>query len=72
MTTRELEIYGRRLIVEKTADGWQTYVPGSDGKRSPPALLPAFIRTEEELIQYLADLWHESARPDRATIRWIR
>ena len=71
---REVEVYGRRLLVERTAEGWQGYTPGDDGKRrlSPAVLIPHFVVTDDELLQYLADLWHESARPDRQTVRWIR
>jgi hypothetical protein len=70
---REVEIYGRRLLVERTVDGWQTFIPGDDGKRrpSPRVLIPPFVVTDDELLQYLADLWHESARPDQQTIRWV-
>ena len=70
---REVEIYGRRLLVERTATGWQTFIAGDDGKRrpSPGVLIPAFVVTDDELLQYLADLWHESARPGRQTVRWV-
>ena len=70
---REIEIYGRRLLVERTVDRWQTFLPGDDGKRrsSPGVLIPQFVVTDDELLQYLADLWHEHARPDRQTIRWV-
>jgi hypothetical protein len=71
---REVEVYGRRLLVERTDAGWRTYIPGDDGKRraSTGVVIPQFIVTDEELLQYLADLWHESARPDRSTVRWVR
>jgi hypothetical protein len=71
---REVEVFGRRLLVERTSSGWRTCVPGDDGKRGPlsDTMIPAFVRTDEELLQYLADLWHEGARPDRQTVRWIR
>jgi hypothetical protein len=74
MTLREVEVYGHRVLVERTPEGWRTYAPGNDGKRqaTPAQLLPAFVVTEGELLQYLADLWHESARPDRQTVRWLR
>ena len=70
---REVEIFGRRLLVERTADGWQTFVPGDDGKRrpSPGVVIPSFVVTDDELLRYLADLWHESALPDRQTVRWV-
>jgi hypothetical protein len=71
---REVEVFGRRLLVERTATGWRTCVPGADGKRGPVSenTIPAFVTTDAELLQYLADLWHEEARPDRQTVRWIR
>jgi hypothetical protein len=71
---REVEVYGHRLLVERTADGWNTSIPGDDGKRRllPTVMIPAFVNTDDELLQFLADLWHESARPDRQTVRWVR
>jgi len=71
---RELEVFGRRLLVERTASGWRASIPGADGKRGlvSETLIPAFVRTDEELFQYLADLWHEDARPDRQMVRWVR
>ena len=71
---REVDVFGRRLLVERTSSGWQTYIPGDDGKRrpAPGVMIPTFIVTDEELLQYLADLWHESARPGHQAVRWIR
>jgi len=71
---REVEIFGRRLLVERSATGWRSCVPGDDGKRGPisETLIPSFIKTDDELLQYLADLWHEEARPDRSIIRWVK
>ena len=70
---REVEIFGRRLLVERTTTGWRTCMPGDDGKRGPisETLIPAFISTDDEVLQYLADLWHEDARPDRQVVRWV-
>jgi hypothetical protein len=71
---REVEVYGRRFLVERTTAGWRTYFPGDDGKRRPVpgVLIPAFVVSDDELLQYLADQWHESARPDQRVVRWIR
>ena len=71
---REVEVFGKRLLVERTAAGWQAYLPGDDGKRrpAPGVIIPSFVVTDDELLRYLADLWHESARPDRQTVRWVR
>ncbi len=69
---REVEVFGRRLLVERTDAGWRTYIPGDDGKRRSGVDVPSFVVSDDELLQYLADLWHESARPDRNVVRWIR
>jgi len=69
---REVEVFGRRLLVERTDTGWRKYIPGNDGKRRPGVDIPPFVVSDDELLQYLADLWHESARPDRSMVRWIR
>jgi len=71
MTVREVEIYGHRLLVERTPDGWRTFRPSGEGKRVPAISIPSFVVSDDDLLQYLADLWHESARPDRQVVRWI-
>ena len=40
---REVDVFGRRLLVERTATGWRASVPGADGKRGPVSetLIPA-------------------------------
>lgn len=70
---RQLEVFGRRLLVERTPAGWKAYTPGDDGKRrsAPGVVIPDFIVTDDELLQFLADLMHEDARPDRSTVRWV-
>lgn len=71
---REVEVFGRRFLVEKTDAGWKTYLPSNDGKfrGSPAGAIPSFILTDNDLLQYLADLYHEDARPDRQVVRWLR
>ena len=70
---REVEVFGRRLLVERIATGCRSCAPGIDGKRGPisDTMIPAFVVTDDDLLQYLADLWHEDARPDRQVVRWI-
>ncbi len=69
---REIEVYGRRLLLLRTGAVWLAYDPGSDGKRRPArdVRIPEFVQTDVELERYLADLLHERASPDNATIRW--
>ena len=71
---REVEVFGRRFLAEKTDAGWKTYLPSNDGKfrGAPAGAIPHFVVTDDELLAYLADLYHEDARPDRQMVRWIR
>ena len=56
-------VFGTLIAVERGAHGWQPYLLGHDGKRRRAEFeIPEFI-AEEELCQYLADLFHESASP---------
>jgi hypothetical protein len=55
-------VFGRVIAVAATASGWAPFHVG-DGKRRPASfVIPDFV-TEEELGQYLYDLFHESATP---------
>lgn len=58
----KLDVFGRLMLAERTASGWQLFHVGSDGKRSlaTDIVIPDFI-SEDELDQYLADVFHESA-----------
>ena len=69
---RRLDIFGRPFLVERTAAGWGIFYPGSEGKRGPELALPIpyFVRTDDELAAYLADLCHEWATPAHPEVRW--
>lgn len=55
------DVFGRHVGIARAAAGWVAYDLGADGKRRPADFpVPAFL-AEEELLQYLADLFHESA-----------
>ena len=71
---RELDVFGKRVLVEYTASGWVAFYPGADGKRRAASDLwiPGFVRSEAELVEYLADLCHEDASPAHNEVRWIR
>ena len=56
-------VFGRRVAIVRSGTGWNAYSLGNDGKRGPLGIeVPEFI-TAEELREYLADIFHESARP---------
>ena len=63
MMSVKLQVFGRIVIVEKNADDWRVYYPGTDGKRRlADFIIPNEVK-DSELEQYLADLFHENARP---------
>jgi len=67
----EFDVFGRRLIVERSGDVWATFEPGDDGKRRASWVVIPPDLTEERLAHYLADLFHEAARPERPDVKRI-
>jgi hypothetical protein len=65
------DVFGRRIDVERDAEGWVAFVPGTDGKRRPAkiAIPPEF--NADEVGRYLSDLFHESASPKHPTVRLL-
>jgi len=65
------DVYGTLMQVERDASGWRLYRIGSEGKKSPvPVSIPDFV-SEEELGQFLDDLFHEDATPARPAVKRI-
>ena len=67
-TSVKLDVFGKHMLVERFEDTWRTYLVGSDGKRSLFHIaIPASL-TEDELVQYFDDLYHEAASPRRPAV----
>ena len=66
----KLDVFGRLMLAERTATGWQLFDLGSDGKRRPAKdiVVPDFI-SDAELEQYLADIFHESSTGKQLGVR---
>jgi hypothetical protein len=65
------DVFGARMEVERAADGWRLWRLGTDGKRSPVDVsIPAFV-AQEELLQYLDDVFHEVATPEHPSVRRV-
>ena len=57
--------------IERQDERWQVWPIGADGKRRPAGFVtPDFIE-EGELVQYLEDLFHQSATPTNGDVRRI-
>ena len=69
MNERRFNVFGKIVAVSGMPGEWQAFYPGSDGTRRPADfVIPADI-TEEGLVEYLADLFHEDARPGCAGVQ---
>lgn len=59
----KLDVFGKRMVVERIEGAWRTWLVGPDGKSSPvDVVVPASV-SEDELAQYFDDLYHENATP---------
>lgn len=57
------QVFGHAIGVERSETGWHVFYLGNEGKRRPADfVIPEFI-DESELLQFLADMLHESASP---------
>ena len=55
-------VFGSLVAIRAVDGGWQAFDLGNEGKRRPAAfVVPAFVEAVD-LRQYLADLFHESAK----------
>jgi len=64
-------VFGRRIAIVASGDGWKAFVLGAEGKRRPAGfVVPDFIPAEE-LAQYLGDLFHENATPTHNDVTQI-
>jgi len=70
MMARKLsfDVFGTIMVVEAAVSGRRLFVLGTDGKRSPvPLPIPDFV-SEREILQYLDDMFHERATPERPSV----
>ena len=65
----QFDVFGRPMGVEREIDGWRVYQLDSPGKRRDLTIRPPADLPEDQLGVFLADLFHESARPDRPDVR---
>jgi hypothetical protein len=70
MPRLEFDVFGTRVLIERTSSGWRAMYPGSEGKArvARDIVIPADV-TEADLRQYLADVCHEWASPERPDVR---
>lgn len=68
MSEFRFKVFGKVVAIVGRPGSWQAFYPGTDGTRSPADfVVPADI-AEDGLVDYLADLFHENATPQRSTV----
>ncbi len=64
----KFDVFGRIMVAERSAEGSRLFVAGADGKLArADIVVPDFVH-EHELEQYLDDIFHEMATPDRPRV----
>lgn len=64
-------VFGRLYSVQREGPLWQAYAEGADGKRAPAGFVVPDFLAEDEIEQYLFDLFHESATPGNGGVSRI-
>jgi hypothetical protein len=69
MREHKFNVFGQFIAVTGTDGAWQAFYLGNEGKRRPADFVVPRDITEAGLAEYLADLFHESARPRNNTVQ---
>ena len=70
MSRLTLDVFGKRVWVERDSAGWKVWYVGPEGKRRPASdiRVPASLG-DHEVAQYIADLCHEWATERHPEVR---
>ncbi len=63
------DVFGKEVGIVREEGGWRAVYVGREGKhRSAPGVtIPPWV-DEPDLVEFLADLFHEAASPERPTV----
>lgn len=67
MTEHRFAIFGRHIAVTGAPGAWRAFYFGAEGKRRPADFIIPGDVAEQDLCEYLADLFHEDATPRNHT-----
>jgi len=62
VTRLKLDVFGHTVLIERGAEGWETYYLSPDGKRrlADDIFIPSTV-AEADLVRFVDDLCHERA-----------
>ncbi|HJV00345.1 MAG TPA: hypothetical protein VJ752_07355 [Burkholderiaceae bacterium] len=63
MKEARFNIFGKLIAIVGANGAWNAFYLGNDGKRRPADFVVPNDVQEEDLCEYLADLYHENATP---------
>ena len=64
----KFNVFGKIMVAERSTERWQLFVLSAEGKRSrADVVIPDFIQ-EQELEQFLDDIFHELATRERPSV----
>lgn len=67
MTEHRFAIFGHHIAVTGAPGAWRAFYFGAEGKRRPADFIIPGDVAEQDLCEYLADLFHEDATPRNST-----
>ena len=68
MPSLRFNVFGQLVQITGAPGNWTAWLLGADGKRRPADfIVPDFV-TEDDMEQYLFDLFHESATPTNGSV----
>lgn len=71
MPAHRFNVFGHLFDIERRGGQWSVLAVGNDGKRSPAGfVIPQFV-ADEELEQFLFDLFHEQAAYKKGGVRRV-
>lgn len=71
MSEFRFNVFGTLVAVTGTAGGWQAFYLGAEGKRRPADFIVPANVASEDLLEYLADLFHENATPRNSAVKQL-
>jgi len=67
-----LNVFGKKIEVVRNGDLWQVFYIGNEGKKrvARDIVIPRSL-PESEIVEYVADICHEWARPGNLNVELI-
>jgi hypothetical protein len=71
MGQHRFNVFGQLVVIRGTPGNWAAYLLGPDGKRRQADFIVPAALAEEQLCQYLSDLFHEYASSTQPSVTRI-